>query len=165
MIIKARSRNSNKYIFYRLGTNILLYILALPLEVNLVDKLNSPPNVSFYFQNKNFLFAVCPLKIFTILFYIIIIAKIFKYVKNYFLKILLSIQKKIQPPIKLAIIVFHSVPIFKCCKQKYKIGLDNCHLTKYNKKAFIFTHNHSFFLFWREEKDSNLRTKLLRSTV
>ena len=43
-----------------------------------------------------------------------------------------------QPPIKLAITVFHKVPRDKNCKHIYKIGLDNCHLNKYNENLFAF---------------------------
>ena len=42
-----------------------------------------------------------------------------------------------QPPIKLAIIVFHRVPKDKLFKHIYKMGLDNCHLSKYNENLFV----------------------------
>ena len=51
----------------------------------------------------------------------------------------LSTQKKIQPPIKFEIIVLIITLKLKKDKHKYKIGVDNCHLIKYNINFFIFT--------------------------
>lgn len=46
-----------------------------------------------------------------------------------------------QPPIKFAIIVFETSSKGSHNKQMYNIGVDICHLSKYNKNAFIFSKN------------------------
>ena len=56
----------------------------------------------------------------------------------YFLNIFLSTKKNKQPPTKFAIIVEYVVSIFfNDIKQNANTGVDNCHLSKYNKYSFI----------------------------
>lgn len=69
-----------------------------------------------------------------LIFYRELNEKLYLFLSN----IYLSTQKKIHPPIRLAIIVFHIALNDIYFKHKYKIGLDNCHLIKYKKNFFIY---------------------------
>ena len=58
---------------------------------------------------------------------------------HFFLNIFLSTKKNKQPPTKFAIIVEYVVSIvFNDIKQNANNGVDNCHLSKYNKYSFIY---------------------------
>ena len=63
-----------------------------------------------------------------------------------YLKIFLSTKKKIQPPIKLDNIVFQKVEKCKQFKHIYNIGVDNCHLNRYNKNFFMLSNSFVFHL-------------------
>lgn len=76
-----------------------------------------------------------------LIFYRELNEKLYLFLSN----IYLSTQKKIHPPIRLAIIVFHIALNDIYFKHKYKIGLDNCHLIKYKKNFFIYLTPYSLY--------------------
>lgn len=70
-----------------------------------------------------------------------------------FLNIILSIQKKIRPPTRFAIIVSNNFVVCNNERTIARIGVESCHLNKYKRYFFFILHTHSlnylvFFLIY-----------------